>query len=135
EIHRELERGGDHGGGAVVRQYVRRLSAELDLPPARPSRPVLNGRARVPSPRRLAVSVIRREADRSDEERGDLEKLRAGDAVLTEAMDLAEAFAVLVRERRAEGLDDWFARAERSAVPGVRSFARGLRQDEAAVRC
>ena len=40
----------------------------------------------------------------------------------------------MMHERQAENLDAWFKEASISAVPEVRTFAVGLRRDEAAVR-
>lgn len=48
------------------------------------------------------------------------------------ALNAAEEFAGLVRERNGAGLDGWLDRAD--AVPALKSFAAGLRRDEAAVR-
>ena len=45
----------------------------------------------------------------------------------------AHAFAPLLRERQSEGLPAWLADAEQSPVSEMRSFATGLRQEEAAV--
>jgi transposase len=63
-----------------------------------------------------------------------LDRLRAGEVLVGEGIELAEAFAAALRERRGDLWDDWIRRAEVSRVPILRSLARGLRQDEAAVR-
>jgi hypothetical protein len=47
---------------------------------------------------------------------------------------MAERFAVLIRGRHPGGLADWLSGAESSSAAGLRSSARTLRQDEAAVR-
>lgn len=134
-IHRDLQARGHRGAASVVRAYVRELRAEMGLPAARPSRPIEPHPADpIPSPRRLAGMVVRRPADRPGDEQRVLDCLRAGDAATGEGIELAEAFAAALRERRADAWDDWQARAERSCVPGLRTFARGLRLDEAAVR-
>jgi transposase len=57
-----------------------------------------------------------------------------GDRTTSEAMDLAAGFAAMIRNRAPDSLSAWLSRAERCSVAGMRSFARGLRQDEAAVR-
>jgi transposase len=48
-------------------------------------------------------------------------------------LDLAAGFAALVRKAADTPLADWLAAAERSGCVELRSFAVGLRQDEAAV--
>ena len=47
---------------------------------------------------------------------------------------LAEEFAVMVRERGAERLDDWLEQAESSGVAALKSFAGGIRRDYGAVK-
>jgi transposase len=134
-ICRELQARGYRGAPSLVRAYVRELRVEMGLPAARPSRPLTpHPAALLPSPRRLAGLVIRRPADRSVEEQRALDRLRAGDAIVGEGIELAEAFAAALRERRDDAWGDWLRRAEASRVGVLRSMARGLRQDEAAVR-
>ena len=52
---------------------------------------------------------------------------------IKEVREGAHAFAQLLRERQSDGLPAWLAHAEQSTVSEMRSFATGLRQDEAAV--
>ena len=65
------------------------------------------------------------------EEQQYLNRLLATSAALALARDLALSFAAIVHERKADDLDRWLADAAESEM---RSFADGLRQDEAAVR-
>ena len=48
-------------------------------------------------------------------------------------MDLADQFVSLVRKQRSQPLADWLASAEQSACAELRNFAKGIRQDQAAV--
>jgi hypothetical protein len=52
---------------------------------------------------------------------------------IKEVRTLSHAFTQMLRERSAGGLLTWLANAEQSTVTEIRSFATGLRQDEAAV--
>jgi transposase len=52
---------------------------------------------------------------------------------IKEVRERAHAFAQLLWERQSDGLPAWLAHAEQSTVSEMRSFATGLRQDEAAV--
>jgi transposase len=52
---------------------------------------------------------------------------------IKEVHELAHAFEQLLWERQADGLPTWLENAEQSAVSEMRSFATGIRQDEAAV--
>jgi len=132
QILRELHEMGYRGGKTAVGVYVRRLEGELGISPrcVGPLAP----RAGIPSARRLAVSAVRRPDHRSAEDRRSLDHLRENDGEIREGIDLAASFAALVRGRRPDELNGWLIRAEGSSVAGLRSFARRLRQDEAAVR-
>ena len=49
------------------------------------------------------------------------------------AAELARRFMELMRERRADRLEAWVSEAEQSEASELRAYARGLRQDWAAV--
>ncbi len=68
QIQRELERRGERVAPSVVREYVRRLRAEIGLAPARPSHPLATPRSPPPTARRLSVAVVRRPQKRTDDE-------------------------------------------------------------------
>lgn len=78
--------------------------------------------------------MVRRPDDRSAEERRYLDILGQSGGEIGEAIDLAGRFAGLVRDRCPDGLTTWLIRAEASSSAGLRSFARRLWQDDAAVR-
>ena len=132
QVHQELAGRGYPGGVTVVSRYVRRLRAELGLAPARPSRPLEAVAPAPPTARRLSVAVVRRPDRRTDEELVWVARLKTLDSEVRTALDLAEEFAGLVRNRQVSGLTGWLSRAD--AIPSLRSFANGLRRDDAAVR-
>ena len=86
------------------------------------------------TPRRATWLVRRRETKRTDTETQQLTALRAQQAEVAEAMDLAQDFATLVRQRQPTQLDPWLQRATTSAVEAVRRFATGLSEDDEAVK-
>jgi transposase len=134
QIHRELQAKGCRCGVRIVNQYVNRLRAERHGPQPPDSTP-----ARVASPkklsfRQLAVAIVRRRTDRSDDERRALAALCAGDTEICEAVEMAERFARMIRTRQPSSLDDWFRRAANSMVSEIRTFGCRVLQDEAAVR-
>ncbi len=59
--------------------------------------------------------------------------LRGIGEAFREGLALAEEFIALVRKEQSTPLADWLVKAEASASPQLRSFAQGIRQDEAAV--
>ena len=125
---------GYRAGRTAVEDYIRRLETERGVASS-PARPRDSERQfQVPSARKLAVMSLIRPEDRTEEDRQHLSASCAGDRAISEAVDLAAGFAALIRNRAPDGLSAWLSRAERCSVAGMRSFARGLRQDEAAVR-
>jgi transposase len=60
--------------------------------------------------------------------------LRAQQADVAEAIDLAQDFAALVRHRQPAQLDPWLQRATTSALQAMRRFAKGLYADYDAVK-
>jgi transposase len=63
-----------------------------------------------------------------------LTQLRAQQAEVAEAIDLAQAFATLVRQRQPDQLDPWLTRATTRALEAMQRFATGLRDDYEAVK-
>src|SRR5712664_2416653 len=86
------------------------------------------------TPRRATWLVLRREAQRTEAEAQQLTLLRAQQAEVAEAVDLATDFATLVRQRQPAQLDPWLERATASALEAMQRFANGLRDDYAAVK-
>lgn len=116
-----------------------RGSCRPPVPPARAAGTV--GRGRTKETRhesqetaRLLILEARNppEALRPEQRRW-LEEVRERCPDLAMAQELVESFAGIVRGGEAGGLAGWLGEAERSYLPEIRTFARGVRQDEAAV--
>jgi transposase len=86
------------------------------------------------TPRRATWLVLRRETKRTAVEAQQLAQLREQQAEVTEAIDLAQAFTQLVRQRQPASLDPWLQCASTSTVEALRRFAAGLYEDYAAVK-
>lgn len=50
------------------------------------------------------------------------------------ASEMTQTFAAMVKERRVEDFSGWLEKARECSVSESRAFAKGLVQDEAAVR-
>jgi transposase len=138
-LFRDLRQRGYAGGYGVVAAYACRLRQAQGLPPGhrRPRQPlpaVAESPCQPLTPRRATWLVLRRETKRTDTETQQLTALRAQQAEVAEAMDLAQDFATLVRQRQPTQLDPWLQRATTSAVDAVRRFATGLSEDYEAVK-
>jgi transposase len=139
QLFRELQPQGYTWSYAVVAAYARRLRQAQGLPPGR-RRPgqalpaVVEPTARPLTPRRATWLVLRRAAQRTADDAQQLAQIRAQSAALTEAIDLAQDFAQLVRQRQPAQLDPWLQRAASSTLDAVRRFATGLYDDYQAVK-
>ncbi len=139
QLCRELQAQGYTGSYAVVAAYASRLRQTQGLPPGRRSPgqtlPAVTEPASRPlTPRRATWLVLRREAQRTADDTQQLTQIRAQSAALTEAIDLAQDFAQLVRQRQPVQLDPWLKRAATSTLDALRRFATGLSEDYAAVK-
>jgi transposase len=139
QLFRELQPQGYTGSYAVVAAYASRLRQAQGLPPGRRSPgqalpAVVESTARPLTPRRATWLVLRREAQRTADDAQQLAQMRAQSAELTEAIDLAQDFAQLVRQRQPAQLDPWLKRAASSTLAAVRRFATGLSDDYQAVK-
>jgi transposase len=71
----------------------------------------------------------------SDDERSLRERLEQHDGDLCKAGELARQFREMIRGRKAEAWTDWISQSQQAAVPAeLRSFAKGLQEDEKAVQ-
>jgi transposase len=139
QLFRELQPRGYPGSYRRVAAYVSRIRQAQGLPPRRQGLrqvlPVVAEPASQPlTPRRAAWLVLRREAKRTEAEAQQLTLLRAQQDEVAEAVDLAEEFATLVRQRQPAQLDPWLHRATTSTLEALQRFAKGLRDDYAAVK-
>jgi transposase len=138
-LFRDLRQRGYTGGYGIVAAYARRLRQAQGLPPghrrARQPLPTVAAPSCQPlTPRRATGLVLRREAKRTETEAQQLAQLREQDREVAEAMDLAQDFATLVRQRQPVQLDPWLQRATTSTLEALQRFATGLVEDYEAVK-
>ena len=138
-LFRDLQQRGYPGSYGPVAAYARRLREAQGLAPGqrrpRQSLPSVAEPVCQPlTPRRATWLVLRREAKRTEAEVQQLAQLRAQAADVAEAIDLAQDFAPLVRQRQPTQLDPWLKRATTSTIEALRRFATGLYEDYEAVK-
>jgi transposase len=63
-----------------------------------------------------------------------LKELRVRSPRLVAVQELAGRFATIMREGQDGRLGAWIAEAEKSSLSEIQTFARGVRQDEAAIK-
>ena len=138
-LFRELQQRGYPGRYGSVAAYARRLRQAQGLAPGqrcpRRSLPRVAEPVCQPlTPRRATWLVLRRAPQRTETEAQQLAQLHAQSAEVAEAIDLAQAFATLVRQRQPTQLDPWLTRATTSTLEALRRFATGLSEDYEAVK-
>jgi transposase len=124
QLWRELREIGFQGGLRVVTEWATRQRLA-----GHPGRSALSATA--PPLRRVARLLTSELSALPTQERRYLDRLLAISAPLARARALALRFAAIVRERKSGDLGGWLAEADEGEL---RSFANGLKQDEAAVR-
>ena len=139
QLFRELRPRGYMGSDRRVAAYASRLRQAQGLAPRRQGRrqtlPVVAEPASPPlTPRRATWLVLGREDKRTKAEAQQLTQLHAQSAAVAEAIDLAQDFATLVRQRQPEALDPWLQRATASPREALQRFAKGLDEDYEAVK-
>jgi transposase len=139
QLFQEIQARGYTGSYRRVTAYVSRIRQAQGIPPRRQglhqTLPIVAEPAVPPlTPRRATWLVLRRAVQRPEAETQQLAQLHAHSAECAEAIDLAQDFATLVRQRQPTQLDAWLQRATTSAQEALRRFATGLRDDYAAVK-
>jgi transposase len=138
-LFREIQGQGYRGSYQTLARYTQRLrQAQEGAARRRPGRgrtppPVADPHRRPLTPRNAAWLVLRRpeHCDAADVEQ--LARLRTQHAALGKAITLAEEFVGLIRAKEPERLDPWLTRAQDSALPAFRNFAKKLDDDHDAV--
>jgi transposase len=69
-----------------------------------------------------------------EQQRRLVEQLRAAHHDLDLAYYISQAFVSTLAEHRAQDLNDWLLQAKQSGIRELKSFARGIRRDYAAVK-
>jgi len=139
-LYQTIRTQGYHGSETAVRSYLTSLREEIG-PPRRLRRyypPVSRQKKRqqrtAVSSRRATWLVLRRPEDLSTEDRQTLALVLQAHAQVKVACLLAQAFALMIRSRNASALEPWLKEAESLGVPELRTFAAGIRRDQAAVQ-
>lgn len=131
QLYREIKEQGYGGNVKVLQAYLepwRKLLPEqirrmIGVPDVAP-----------PPPREVVWWLLKDEKDLRDGEGAFVSELMKREPVLKEARELAQEFWRMIRERAGEKLDGWFDRVAAGGLTEFKNFAKGLRQDEAAVR-
>lgn len=138
QLYREVKGMGYEGSYDAVADHMRCLRRGL-VPPA--GAPAGSGEERTKGTRhesqetaRLLMLEAKAPESLEPEQRRYLEELRASGPELATAQEAAGRFAGLVREVDDNGLVAWLREAVEGRIPEIAAFAKGVLQDEEAVR-
>jgi transposase len=131
ELHREVIAAGLSASYYSVRRYVRRRLVALGRASEAGASVI---EPRVPSAKQLSFMIIRKPDERDEEEQSRVETVVGIDEEMSNALELVVMFAAMVRGALTLTLKEWLTKADVSVCAEVRSFAKTLRQDEAAVQ-
>ena len=123
DLHRKITAQGFVGHRSLVVTY---LGQYRDEPTPAP--------AIAPRPRQAAGWMMTRPGGLSADDQTALAELLDRSPALTDLAGHVRDFAEMMTNRTGHLLDDWIAAATDEAFPALRSFARGLQADYAAVR-
>jgi len=132
QLFLELSKLGYKGSYKVITRYVADLRGPTcthqyahEAPKAPPSK----------LPVSKAAFLLGKPAEKLDEEEKKIiQHLCRSSNQINNAYELAQGFQKMVRERLADGFEDWLHQAEKGIVPGMKNFAIGLRRDYEAVK-
>ncbi|GAC1385466.1 MAG: hypothetical protein NVSMB42_04890 [Herpetosiphon sp.] len=138
ELLREIEARGYTGGRSIAMDFLAAMRKQQGVAPMRRvglgPQAATDPRVRPPTPRDLAYLVLQRPERLAAAEQARLVQVQQRNPTLALAITLAQEFAIIVRERAHEGLDDWLNRTETSGLDELRRFVNGIRRDYAAVK-
>jgi transposase len=137
ELCREMQSQGFQGKYSIVADYVSRLrpaQGRIATHRKSGSATTIIEADKALTPREATWLVMRREAKLNDDAKQQLAELQTLAGEVAEAIALTRDFASLVRQRQPDQLDPWLERAAASCLQAFKSFAKGLKADDEAVK-
>jgi transposase len=137
QLYREIRKLGYDGCRSVVTNYVTQLRQQAGVTAMtgrKQSKQPKPLKDRVPAPGPLHWCFLLPEERLTAKQQAQLALLCQQEARFALLHHLAQAFVHLLHEQTDAGLTPWFKEVQRSKIPELISFAKGLQRDEAAVR-
>jgi transposase len=134
-----LQQQGYTGSERTLTRYISQLRAAQGLPAARGHCPQSSVKVSDPqslplTARRASYLVVKRQEHRQSEDDQMLEQIVAAHPDLAVSVKLADEFLQLLRQQKADGLEEWLRDAIQSSLKPFERFAQGLIEDYAAVK-
>ena len=138
-LTQRLRQEGYEGSTRTVQRYIKGLRHAQGLPPIRvkvdhPLPRVIDPQAPPMTSKQAAYFITRRPEHREPEEAELLALIVQQHPDLALLLKLADTFLELLREQQADGFDEWLTTALASPFKSLKTFAKGLLDDYAAVK-
>ena len=137
ELWREIQLQGYSGSYGGVCAYFAQLKFEqgvVELTGRAITKRVKPLRENVPSIRSLSWSLFLGEERLKEAKSNQLNLILQANSKLARGHDLVQQFTGLMAKRSDSGLSEWLYEVEASEIEPLKSFGRGVKRDEAAVR-
>ena len=136
-LFRDLQQQGYEGSYMSLIRYLRRFQQQPDqgdapVTPAKAGRPL--PQRQTLTARRASYLIVQNPQTRTVEDEQLLHRLIEQNPSLTPAIEFAQAFAQLVRQRQPKQLDLWLQQAEVIGIEQFQRFAKSLQEDYEAVK-
>ena len=134
-----LQQQGYDGSIRTLTRYISQLRQAQSLPAKLGHSPqssvkVSDPQSRPLTARRASYLIVKRKENRVPEDRELLKQIAAQHPDLALAIELADEFLCLLRQRQGEAFDAWLTKALKSSLKPFHTFAEGLLDDYAAVK-
>jgi len=134
-----LQQQGDDGSLRTVTRYISQLRSAQGLPAKVGCSPqsavkVCDPQSPPLTARRASYLVVKRQEHRDPQEQDLVEKLMTQQPALATAIEFANEFLQLLRQRQGEAFEPWLLKVLNSSLKPFQAFAEGLLDDFAAVQ-
>ncbi len=141
QLYRELKAQGYKGSPKAMYNYLATLrTPQSDSSKSTPFKPHKYKSVSPPpallenfSARRATWLFVRQSNDLDETQQKELALIRQASPSAEDAYRLAQAFMQMIREHTGQQLETWLSSVEASTLPELKSFAKGIQQDKAAV--
>ncbi|MHC5775947.1 ISL3 family transposase [Nostoc sp.] len=138
-LFEEIQKQGYKGSYDTVARYTRRIRNVQGIQPRK--RYSVKSLPKVTQPKKLCLTprravwiVLRKQESQLPEDEQLITLLTAQHPDLAEAIELAQGFAQIVRQRQPSQLEPWLTQADMSNLTAFHRFAKRLREDYDAVK-
>jgi len=132
QIWREIRKQGFDGSRRTVSEWATRKRESMQSSGSEADA-LVHEKIAPWSASRASWLLVKQEEKLTDDDKAALERMKQADEKVAQAYTLGQRFAGMIRERQPESLLPWLEDVAKSGIDGLTGFAKGLKQDIAAV--